>query len=216
MNQLSGGNARILSQCGQFRDIDSVWYMSKLSRMAIFDNRPRKSATQSEILLSYAERLRTIPTLNTQNVVVSDQVVPAIMPGGGLYITVSPGEGRFGGDLEYTYEQALENGSLIIGIFRRSNLDRPGRAEAAIIPSGSLLDWKRKVLRALSVDEEWLGGKVTWEPRRLVDDRFVPLCRNQPKPTRVTQPSDVMDHPGWLGIQITFAVEWDWDLSGND
>ena len=149
-----------------------------------------------------------------------------------MCISISPGTGRFGleGDL-FEHKQATEDGSIIVGIFRRSQLDRPGKAEAALLNPDALLVWKRRVLTHLTVyDSAKKHGSPKWEPVRRVEafddedppnrleDDLVPLCRSEGIFARsCTAPMDVSDHPGWLGIQITFSCVWDWDLySGID
>jgi hypothetical protein len=73
----------------------------------------------------------------------------------------------------------------------------------------SLLIWKREILSLLTVqDKSRKAASQSWEPSK----NGIPLCRSIPRPLRSTGALEVPDHDAWLGLQITFAVEWDWDL----
>jgi len=202
----------------------------------------RSRATQDDILLAFADRLREHPLLNEQNVVVSDQSVPEDMPGGAFCVTVAPGPGEF--PLELTsaasHAQATEDGSVIIGIYTKIVKDRKGRREFALfgrrsqlastpdeVRKPALTTWKRDILKLLMVDgpafqaEEldeddnpvplYNFGVQAWEPASAAG---VPLCRDIPSPRRVTAALDVPGFPGWIGIQLTFSISWDWELYG--
>lgn len=185
----------------------------------------RSRADQSDILLSFAERLREHPSLNEQNVVISDQPVPTQFPGGGFCACVAPGGGDFppilweGGH----HATAAEFGSVIVGIYSKITRDRPGRREqsllgrrdltasAPVMDRPSLIIWKRDILSLLTVvDKSRKAGSQCWEPSK----DGIPLCRSIPRPHRTTGALDVPGHDGWIGMQITFAVEWDWNLYG--
>lgn len=179
----------------------------------------RRRADQDEILQAFVDRLREHPLLNTANVVVSDQAVPVpeAFSSGKFLISVSAGAGEYphlmwsGGH----HATATEDGSVIIGIYAQSVKDRYGRKDAALLkgkPSApSLLEWKRTVLKQLTVsDEETVTDqKQAWEPS---DDLQQALLRDQPQPVRSTAVLDVPNMEGWIGLQITFTCTWDWDL----
>lgn len=183
----------------------------------------RSRADQIDILLAFADRLREHEKLNEQNVVVSDQPVPLQFPAGGFCVCVAPGDGRFPDNLWEGGHHATgtESGSVIVGIYTQIRRDRPGRREQAMlgrksIPGSepsmerpSLLIWKRDILSLLTVqDPSRKAASQAWEPSK----DCAPLCRSIPRPIRATSALDVPGHDGWIGMQITWAVEWDWDL----
>jgi hypothetical protein len=194
----------------------------------------RSRATQDDILLAFADRLRTHSLLNPQTVVVSDQAVPEDMPGGGFCVVVAPGPGEFPGELTAAahHSQVTEDGSVVVGIYTKILRDRKGRREFALFgrrvqnpasdvaESGrpSLIVWKREILKLLMVGEPTLQSspgtaidtmRAVWEPD---DGTGIPLLRDMPRPVRSTGVLDVPGFPGWIGLQITFSIAWDWDL----
>lgn len=197
----------------------------------------RSRATQDDILLAFADRLREHSLLNEQNVVVSDQPVPADMPGGGFCVAIAPGDGRFPFELMDAahHSQVTEDGSIVVGVYTKIRRDRKGRREFSLFgrrkqiislpdvdqPESrrpNLTQWKRDILKLLLVGEPSLadGSNVpidhlrhAWEP---ASETGVPLCRDIPKPSRVTGVLDVPGFPGWIGFQITFSIAWDWNL----
>ncbi len=179
----------------------------------------RSRATQDEILLAFADRLRDHELLNEQNVVVSDQSVPSQMPGGGFCVCVSAGPGEFPSELwnAASHAQATEDGSVIVGVYTKITRDRRGRSEIALfgrrkqterdlnVQRPGLIVWKRDLLKLLTVGQD----RQAWEPASAAG---APLCRDIPTPKRVTGVLDVPGFPGWIGLQITIAVTWDWEL----
>jgi hypothetical protein len=89
-------------------------------------------------------------------------------------------------------------------------LDRPFRSEQALLQvDRGLLWWKRSILQALLVWDANDFPGAAWEVTAS-DGR--PLLRNQLQPQRASAPADVPDHSGWLGMQISFGMAWDWEL----
>lgn len=202
--------------------------------MPIINNLPGRSrTTQEEILLAFADRLREHPLLNDQNVVVSDQAVPSDMPGGGFCICIAPGDGRFPGELWNAshHSQATEDGTIIVGIYTKIARDRRGRKEFTLFSRRTrlsdlgtvnadrpgLLRWKREILKLLLVgDLVWQDddgnpidhSRNAWEPSK--DGK--PLLRDTPSPQSSTGVMDVPGFDGWVGLQLTLSVAWDWDL----
>lgn len=187
--------------------------------MTITSPHLRSRADQSDILIAFAERLRTHAKLNEQNVVIDDQPVPTQFPGGGFCVCVAPGPGVFPDEM-WTgghHATATEDGSVIVGIYATNRRDRPGRGERRVTGRAdhidtrrpALLVWKRQILQLLLVETPAHGTmSQAWEP----DIDGVPLLRDQPVPKRCTAVLDVPEHDGWIGLQITFAIAWDWDL----
>ena len=180
-----------------------------------------------EILDSYAKRLREHPKLNDSNVVVSDQAIPLVMPSGRLCMSVSFGDGVFpreaweGGN----HATARCDGKVVVGIYHQTVLDRPGRAEAALLHDESVLRWFQVVLSMLTVATPGLQTRAqAWEPWiELPDvplqdqyDWTRPALRSIPVPSHFTSVADVPGHAGWIGMQITFSCEWDWNLYAVD
>ena len=173
----------------------------------------RSRATQDEILVAIRDRLRTaIDVLNDSNCFVTDQPIPLHMPGGAYCVTVTPGEGTFpfeffvgGGNATLT-----EQGSVIITPMVCMKLDRPFRSEQALLlPDRGLLWWKRAILQALLVWDPSNFPGPSWE---VTDPNGRPLLRSELQPIRASAPADVPDHGGWLGMQMIFAMQWDWEM----
>jgi hypothetical protein len=187
----------------------------------------RRNANLVTILASYANRLREHPKLNEQNVVVSDQAIPLVMPGGRFCISVSFGSATFpraawdGGH----HATATCDGKVVIGIYQQVMLDRPGRSEAALLHDESILKWLQVVLSMLTVASPRSRERSqAWEPWiELSDvpgsdqyDWVYPALREIPVPTDYSAVADVPGHSGWIGMQINFACKWDWDLYAVD
>jgi hypothetical protein len=171
-------------------------------------------STQSEILVAFASRLKKFAPFNDQNVVISDQPIPFIFPGGEVCLSVSPGSGRFPAEHwdAAHHARAVESGGVTVGIFKRATLDRPGRAEVALIaPDGGLLsDYKQQVLSIVLVDQPAAGpASPPWWP---ADANGKPLTQQPPRPVSATTPAPVPDQDRWIGMQIDFAVDWAWWL----
>lgn len=203
-------------------------------RMAIPNNALRGRASQDEILEAIANRLLAMPIGSPANVIVSDQPTPApeAFASGKTLITVSPGAGTYPEGL-WTGGHAstgTEDGSVIIGIYVRSVADKAGSFWRLLIgaPKGakttapSLLWLKRMVLKQLLVAEDEVtitGSYKSWEPTvneyNPGDNTQIfirPLLRDTLSPRRATAPLDVPGMEGWVGMQITFACTWDWEL----
>lgn len=178
--------------------------------MLPFDNSRRGRTTQIEVLKAIADRIRQIPGMNDQNVIICDQPVPSMMPGGQMCISVAPSDGQFPNSSPSIMS---EDSGLIVGIYRISKKDRPGRAEAKLFDEQSLLELKHKILTKMCVENpSQLDNSPSWEPTRIVTGYRVPLLREPPLPTRSIGPVDVAEHPGWIGLQLHWSVLFDWDL----
>lgn len=177
-----------------------------------FRNDRRSRATQDEVLRGFADRLAQIPDMNKETVVISDQPVPMLMPQGGIGLIVAPGDSSF--DVGAAHGEAFRDLSgVIVGIYILNRRDRPGRSESRIVAKNSLLWWKRTVLSFLALENPQLGASSKpWEPTRTVGQDQIPLLRSIPVPTKATSPRDVPDHDSWIGMQIYYQVEFDWDL----
>jgi hypothetical protein len=169
----------------------------------------RSRASFRAILKAYAERLRQLPQFGG-SVFISDQVVPAQMPLGRHGISVSFGSGFFGQQwIGGSHQTAATESTVVIGLFRQAVLDRSGRSEAAIVEDASLLAMFEAVLAALTVADPSKGKlSQTWEPSHL----GVPLLKSIPTPSGFSEAADVPGHTGWIGMHLSFAVEFDWDL----
>jgi hypothetical protein len=89
-------------------------------------------------------------------------------------------------------------------------LDRPFRSEQALLQvDRGLLWWKRSILQALLV---WDSSEFPGPPWEVTTPDGRPLLRSELQPIRSTTPADVPNIGGWLGLQMVFASEWDWDL----
>lgn len=163
------------------------------------------------ILNSFVERLREFKDFNNGNAVISDQVIPRVMPLGRLCVSVSFGDGHFpeGPWRAGHHRTAATESRVAVGIFIQTARDRPGRSETAIVDDGSILDYFEQVLAMLTVADEVLkGDSQAWEPSR----GGIPLLKSIPVPDSFTSASDVPGHQGWVGMQLQFAIEFDWDL----
>jgi hypothetical protein len=181
----------------------------------LLDLSKRRWATKSEVLGAFRDRLiEACPGCNSQTCFISDQPTPLFIPaGGGHCVTVAAGKGSFdqrlfsGGG----HSTLNEDFSVIITPMIRIDLDRIPQAERALLANdrGLVKVWQRNILRVLLMADPDLGEESqAWEPS--VGDR--PLCRDQIRPLNVTEPADVPDQPGWIGMHLTFSASFDWDL----
>lgn len=177
-----------------------------------FLNNQRSRTTQKEVLEGFANRLIQIPDLNNKLVVILDQPVPTLMPPGGLQFVVAPGDSSF--DVGAAHAEAFRDLSgVIIGIYILNRRDQPGRSESKLLGKNSLLYWKRMVLSYLALEDPTAGmASKPWEPTRIQGPDEIPLLRSIPVPTKATSPRDVPMHDSWIGMQIYYQVEFDWDL----
>ncbi len=178
----------------------------------VFLNNRRSRTTQAEVLTGFAERLAEIPDLNEGLVVISDQSIPTMFTNGYLQLTVAPGDSSF--DVGGAHAEAFRDKcGVIVGIYLLNRRDRPGRSESRLVNKNSLLYWKRMVLAHLALEDPKAGaGSKPWEPTMLEGQDRIPLLRSIPIPTKATSPRDIPDHDSWIGMQIYYQVEFDWDL----
>jgi hypothetical protein len=181
-----------------------------------FDPTRRNKTTQAEVLKAFAERIRSISGfslgLNEQNVVISDQPIPSMFPGGRMCIVVCGGDGRFTGPSQ---SQQTEDSTVIVGIYIHNRRDRAGRSESKLLDEESIFDLKHKLIHALKVAEPNKGSASRdWEPTRILrgPDRQSPLLRQPPKLLRSIGPVDVGEQSGWVGLQLHFSAIFDWDI----
>jgi len=181
----------------------------------VIDRTKRGYARQEDILAAFRDRLRVAcEECDEMTCFISDQPIPVSIPaGGGHCLTVSIGNGSFDQSLFAGGGHAAlnEDSEIIVTIMIRISLDRVPQAERALISldRGIISRWKRDVLKALLLSDPNLGAaSQPWEP--LIGDK--PLCREQIRPVTATSPADVPGHQGWVGMQIAFAVSFDWEL----
>lgn len=92
-----------------------------------------------------------------------------------------------------------------------TKLDRPFRSEQALLqPDRGLLWWKRTILQTLLV---WAPNNFPGTSWEVTDPDGRPLLRSEPQPIRASTLADVPAHVGWFGLQIVFAMQWDWEIS---
>lgn len=181
----------------------------------ILDYSKRNTATQADILIAFRDRLITdCPGLTDLSCFISDQPIPNSIPGGGYCVTVSMGDGTFDQQLFLGAGAVTlcEESQIIVTVLSQIVLDRIPQAEKAMLDEdrGLVANWKRNILRTLLLNDPSAGPESKpWEPAK--GDK--PLCRNFPRPTHASSPGDVPGKAGWIGCQITFAVDFDWDLS---
>jgi hypothetical protein len=171
----------------------------------------RSRASLRTILNSFVSRLREFREFNSGNTVITDQVIPRAMPLGRLGLTVSFGDGQFpeGPWRAAHHRTAATETRVAVGIFIQTARDRAGRSETAIVDDGSILDYFEQVLLLLTVSDDSLKeDSQAWEPSK----NGVPLLKSIPIPESFTSASDVPGHQGWIGMQLQFAIEFDWDL----
>ena len=77
-------------------------------------------------------------------------------------------------------------------------------------PDHGFLWWKRSILQALLVwDFSNFPGPV-WDIT-CPDGRR--LLRSELQTIRASAPADVPDHGELFGVQLVFAMQWDWEIS---
>jgi hypothetical protein len=179
------------------------------------DYSKRSRSTQPDILVAFRDRLiSAVPGCTDLTCFISDQPIPAMIPGGGSCVTVSIGEGVFDQQL-FTGGGAAtlcEEFQVVITAMTQVVLDRIPQAERALLEDdrGLLVKWKVALLRALLLEDYTLGlDSKPWEPA--IDDQ--PLCRELIRPVHSSAPGDIPNKPGWIGFQLTFSTSFDWDLA---
>lgn len=175
------------------------------------------NANQDQILVAIRDRLiAKIPACTDKTCYVTDQPVPDTFPQGHTCVTVSAGSGSFdqsrfsGGG----WNQLRESCSVIVTPFNRLvNRSRPNQPIEPLFDAeyGLIKFWKKRILRALLIDNETLGKRSgAWEPaigeRSLVTEMLFPLDCQQAMAVSSADRND------WYGIQIRFRATWDWDL----
>lgn len=164
----------------------------------------RIDSTLEKILLATQSKLlRSIDELRPETCVVTvvpDAAVPPVAQD--LYCTISPTAGSFDESLfdGGGREQTALDGGLVVKVFSAIQLDQPGQ------DSVMLLDRSRGVLRKL---HEVLGALAGYLP---VDDDGNELTRNPLIPAEYS-----FSHDGrrWGAVQVSFRLEFDWDLSAS-
>ena len=181
--------------------------------MAI-NNTLRSRATQAQVLKAFADKLIADPDFNEVSVVVADQPVPTeFVKSSGPQIFLAPGDSVFDISAGAHHESWTEMTGLIVGIYCRNIRDRVGRAESRLINRDALTQWKRLVMRCLALESPSLGhASRPWEPTAVMNGVAVPLLRAFPLPTKATSPRDVDKQEGWIGMQIYYSLEFDWDF----
>lgn len=194
--------------------------------MPTLDPFQRNRTTQADILLAFADRLRTIPQLNTANVLITDQPVPENFPNGGYCLTVSPTDGQFDDRLVTGGHIATlsEKSEIIVGAYVMNLRDRPGRKSVAIagketatgpeltLDRISIMEWKQNVLAKILCENPAARPQRPWMP---LDVDGHPILRNEIFPVRSRGPMEVEGGKSiWMGIELSFRVTWDWFLNG--
>lgn len=160
-----------------------------------------------------ANRLRVrIPELWQGNCFLGDQAEPLSWPADRQCVIIALGGGHFpepftagGGALTL-----CELSKVDITAWIRCELDAtPDLSVSLLGAAGGLWSyWQPAILRALMITEDDQGEMLAWDPRGL-DGRC--LLRNQLAPLHCTTARpDSTDT--WLGITLTFAVDFDWWL----
>jgi len=179
----------------------------------VFLNNLRSRTTQDEVLKAFAERIAQIPDLNSELVVVSDQPIPTTFPSGGMQFVVAPGDSSFSVGAAHA-EAFRDICGIIVGFYILNRRDRPGRSESKLLRKNSLMYWKRLLLAFLALEDPSLGPvSKPWEPTKTSGPNdVIPLLRSIPRVTKATSPRDVDGHDSWVGMQLYYQVEFDWDL----
>lgn len=177
------------------------------------DYSKRSRTTQADILIAFRDRLRdACPGCTDLSCFICDQPIPESIPGAGHCVTVSIGEGSFDHQLFSAGAATLnEDSQVIITVLTQIVLDRIPQAERALLDEsrGLLANWKYQILRTLLLADPDSGNNSRpWEPAS--GDK--PLLRNQIFPTNAPSPADVPGKAGWIGMQLPFAVSFDWEL----
>ncbi len=166
-----------------------------------------RQTNEDELLDAFAERLCCIPGLNNGIVVVSDQPTPLMMPHGKLCVTVSAGPGRFDERMQAggSFDNLVMSGSVVVAIFIQSVVDKVGRAE---VLERNISKWTRLVLAYILKERPEKERCQAWEPRK--SGRA--LLASQITVSDVSSLKDIPGTVAWVGRELSFNVEYKWDL----
>lgn len=138
----------------------------------------------------------------------AEPVNPGIPPGGEYFVTVSPGESQFDGEL---FEgggtlQLTQIASVVVTIFTRIKLDRANHDHELLHDAGrGLYPLTKKLLAAMAAADLTTG---------LAGDTYLRWLAKPVSASGIKVGSSVANNPAKLAWRhITFSIAWDWDLT---
>ena len=176
---------------------------------------------ESRLLLQVQERLIDRvkvggnSAFNDKNCFVTEEPIPpeTYFSQGRMVCTVCLGDGQFD---EYKYDggganQLTEHVDLLVSVFTRTKLDQPPQATYALLDEERGMSRKLKpaLLEALLVEDPDADILIPWIP---LNSQGQPFLRNPPFPRRSQGPRQLQGMD-WLGLTLSFGVEFDWDLT---
>lgn len=173
-------------------------------------------ADEIEIMAAIRNRLRaTHEELTTKTCFLCDTPIPTIIPDGQLCVTISNAGTRYD---ESTYmgagANALDNElTVMVTVIKRCVLDSPPKTEDALLhETRGILRYRRTILKALLVSDDWYceGHKDQWV---LEVDQHQVLRERGPIPRGWTAPryERIGDH-SYLSTALTLTLNFDQDL----
>jgi hypothetical protein len=176
-----------------------------------------REGTPYDLLKAVESRLRErLEYLNAGNCFITDEPIPpnSYFPTGKLVCTICLLDGTFDGGFWVGGgpAQLTEHSNLVVTLCTRSKLDQPPRAEQALLNAdfGILTKHKPRILQALLVDDPQATTLRPWVPLNADGNQF--LLDAALRPTRSRGPTQLTGGD-WLGLELHFAVAYDWDLS---
>lgn len=169
---------------------------------------------QVEARLIERVKLNGAAMLGEGNCFITEEPIPpdSYFPTGNLAVTVCLGDGQFD---EGMYDggganQLCEFGTLIVTAFARNKIDQPPRAKNALLNEsrGLLAKLKPAILQAILVDDPAARILAPWHPLK----NGSPFLRGAIMPRASAGPRQ-LGGLDWLGLTLTFGVEFDWDLT---
>lgn len=171
-------------------------------------------ATEYEIITAVLNRLHAkVPELNDHTCIFCDQPVPAFWPPGPLCCVVSPGGSSYpeafyvGGGVSTLYQDS----TLDVTVWLQRLLDRPTSLTEALLAnqSGLIRRWKPEILRALLLEMDDSNEAYEWMP---LNEDGKGLLRGMLAPRNASAIKIVDTDTPWVGLTISFGVEFDWRL----
>ena len=183
----------------------------------------RVDVNQGQVLESFRDSLRLACGLTERNCYLSLDPPGQLsaIPGGEVWVTLTPGEGVFvdgeqatGTDTDgNAVSNVTEELSVTVTIYTRIRLDEAGHDEILILDTDrGLYDLKRRVLHAMISRDLQLPSEVEGEGSPFL--RVLTRVVHASAPTVTVHRNDATLTVGFM--TLSFALTFDWDLTGGD
>jgi len=162
----------------------------------------QRPSTQIEVLEAFVAFLRAeFSDWHATSIYWTDLETPPVDTNLSKFITVHAGGGQFDAGALDGGHACLEDASIAVKIWRRSEIDQQGHADSSLLQADEgLMKLKQRVLRALK-------GKMLRDEddAQIAISTVHPLSAGEPSMGNEQYPLDT--------LAVAFAVKFEWDLS---